>query len=98
MRPSDIRGIAQLAALATEGVTGIVEGVHQSVWSTMGVPGGAEPGRTRGITDLRHGHLLDEDWQGHDRFDRKPDDRRVVPLPEVVIPGTLSCATSGTSG
>lgn len=49
---SDIRGIARLAAKATEGVTGIVEGVHQSVWSTMGVPGGPEKGRTRGITGL----------------------------------------------
>jgi len=52
LRASDIRGIARLAAQATEGVTGIVEGVHQSVWSTMGVPGGAEKGRTRGITGL----------------------------------------------
>lgn len=52
LRASDIRGIAQLAAQATEGVTGIVEGVHQSVWSTMGVPGGAEEGRTGGVTGL----------------------------------------------
>ena len=52
LRPSDIRGIARLAAQATEGVTDIVEGVHQSVWSTMGAPGGAKPGRTRGITGL----------------------------------------------
>jgi len=52
LRASDIRGIARLAAQATEGVTGIVEGVHQSVWSTMGVPGGVEKGRTRGITGL----------------------------------------------
>jgi len=50
LRASDIRGIAQLAAQATEGVTGIVEGVHQSVWSTMGVPGDIEKGRTRGVT------------------------------------------------
>ena len=52
MRASDIRGIAQLATQATEGVTGIVEGVHQSVWTTMGVPGGAEQGRTGGITGM----------------------------------------------
>lgn len=52
MRPSDIRGIAQLATQATAGVTDIVEGVHQSVWSAMGVPGGGEEGRTRGITGL----------------------------------------------
>ena len=57
MRPSDIRGLARLATLATQGVTNIVEGVHQSVWDTMGVPGGAEPGRTRGITGLVYGSV-----------------------------------------
>ncbi len=41
-----------MATQATEGVTGIVEGVHQSVWSSLGFPGGAEPGRTRGISGL----------------------------------------------
>lgn len=50
LRLSDLRGIAQLATQATEGVTGIVEGVHQSVWSTLGVSGGREPGQTGGIT------------------------------------------------
>ncbi|MEX1311260.1 MAG: alpha/beta hydrolase [Candidatus Sulfomarinibacteraceae bacterium] len=52
LRPSDIRGIARLAAQATEGVTDIVEGVHRSVWTSIGAPGGAVPGRTRGITGL----------------------------------------------
>ena len=37
--------------------------------------------RSAGITDLRHGHVLDEDWVGHDRFRRAPDRRRHVPLP-----------------
>lgn len=49
---SDVRGIAQLATQATLGVARIVEGVHQSVWSGMGFPGGKEPGKTRGITGL----------------------------------------------
>ncbi|MBX7223866.1 MAG: GPI inositol-deacylase [Blastocatellia bacterium] len=49
---SDIRGMAQLAIQATEEVTHIVEGVHQSVWGTMGFPGGAVPGQTRGLTGL----------------------------------------------
>lgn len=49
---SDIRGIAQLATEATEGITDIVEGVHRSVWSSVGVPNGSKPGRTRGITGL----------------------------------------------
>jgi len=40
--------------------------------------------RSAGITDLRFGHVLDEDWQGHSRFHRKPDKRQFVPLPEDV--------------
>ncbi|RYF40637.1 MAG: alpha/beta hydrolase [Comamonadaceae bacterium] len=50
MRISDLRGIAVLATQATSGAARIAEGVHQSVWSTLGVPGGARPGTTRGIT------------------------------------------------
>jgi pimeloyl-ACP methyl ester carboxylesterase len=37
--------------------------------------------RSAGITDLRYGALVDEDWQGRDRFAREPDPRRPVPLP-----------------
>ena len=32
--------------------------------------------RSAGITDLRHGSLLDEDWHGRDRFARGEDPRR----------------------
>ena len=52
LRASDIRGIAQLATQATVGVTRVVEGVHQSLWSTLGVPGGKAPGQTGGLTGL----------------------------------------------
>lgn len=52
LRPSDLRGVAQLATQATRGVTRIVEGVHQSVYDTMGVPGGPVKGQTRGVTGL----------------------------------------------
>jgi len=52
MRATDLRGMAQLATQATAGVARIAEGVHQSVWSSMGVPGGKAPGQTRGITGL----------------------------------------------
>ena len=52
LRASDLRGVAQLATQATGGVARIAEGVHQSVLSTMGVAGGAAPGRTGGITGL----------------------------------------------
>jgi len=52
VRIDDARGLAQLATQATTGVTRIVEGVHQSVWATIGVPGGKAPGTTRGLTGL----------------------------------------------
>jgi pimeloyl-ACP methyl ester carboxylesterase len=52
LQPSDLRGIAQLATEATAGVTRIVEGVHQSVWRTLGAPGGQAPDQTRGLTGL----------------------------------------------
>jgi PGAP1-like protein len=46
--------------------------------------------RSAGITDLRYGHVLDEDWQGHDRFRRQPDSRTPVPLPEGVACYTVA--------
>ena len=46
--------------------------------------------RSAGITDLRYGYVVDEDWLGHDRFCRKPDNREVVPLPEGVACYTVA--------
>ncbi len=40
--------------------------------------------RSAGVTDLRYGNLMDEDWQGRDRFARAPDTRRAMPLPDGV--------------
>jgi hypothetical protein len=40
--------------------------------------------RSTGITDLRFGNLLDEDWKKRDRFERGADLRVPVPLPEGV--------------
>jgi PGAP1-like protein len=37
--------------------------------------------RSAGITDLRHGSLLEEDWAGSDRFAHGHDTRTPVPLP-----------------
>ena len=51
-RASDLRGVAQLATQATTAVAHIAEGVHQSVWGAMGVPGGKQAGQTRGLTRL----------------------------------------------
>lgn len=150
MQISDVRGALKLAVQATTGVTRMVEGVHQSVWDRLGVPGGQVEGSTRGVTgtvyqlingianasgssadallallqekvsvkdsapdrsaagekfisilngvvggqlahgsnplalsmSLRYGNLMIEDWNGHDRFKRKPDSRSFMPLPE----------------
>lgn len=49
VKATDLRAAATLATQATHGVAHIAEGVHQSVWSTLGVPAAA-PGRTRGLT------------------------------------------------
>ena len=40
--------------------------------------------RSSGITDLRYGNVVDEDWQGADRFELSGDERIAVPLPEGV--------------
>ena len=37
-----------------------------------------------GVTDLRHGSVLDEDWRGRDRFALDLERPRPVPLPEGV--------------
>lgn len=54
--------------------------------------------RSAGITDLRYGHVLDEDWQGRDRFRREPDHRRVLPLPEDVDCYTVAATMADTRG
>ena len=57
--------------------------------------------RSAGITDLRYGNLVDEDWAGHDRFARG-DRRTPIPLPPGVschvIAGTNGDAPDGLSG
>ncbi len=40
--------------------------------------------RSAGITDLRYGSLVDEDWKDRDRFARSRDDRLAVALPDGV--------------
>ena len=50
--------------------------------------------RSAGITDLRHGSLLDEDWQGRDRFERAGDTRGIVPLPAAVEAYTVAATRS----
>ncbi|MDI1246255.1 MAG: alpha/beta hydrolase [Rhodoferax sp.] len=50
--------------------------------------------RSAGITDLRYGHVLDADWQGHDRFRRKPDSRVQLPLPVGVACFAVAATTA----
>lgn len=40
--------------------------------------------RSAGITDLRYGSVLEDDWQDRDRFAQAADTRHIVPLPEDV--------------
>jgi hypothetical protein len=53
--------------------------------------------RSAGITDLRHGYLVDEDWVGRDRFARGADRRQPVPLPDT-LPCFTAAATLGQQG
>ncbi|HEX8904666.1 MAG TPA: hypothetical protein VF771_07475 [Longimicrobiaceae bacterium] len=50
--------------------------------------------RSAGITDLRHGSLLDEDWHGRDRFGRGHELPVHVPLPADV----RCCTIAATRG
>jgi pimeloyl-ACP methyl ester carboxylesterase len=52
LRASDLRALAQLATDATVAVTTMAEGVHQSIWRTLGAPSGATSAQTRGLTGL----------------------------------------------
>jgi len=54
--------------------------------------------RSAGITDLRHGLLLDEDWVGRDRFARGGDRRQPVPLPAGVRCGAIAASLGAQGG
>lgn len=49
--------------------------------------------RSAGITDLRHGSLLDSDWHGVDRFAANAPLPETVPLPEGVTCAALAACT-----
>lgn len=54
--------------------------------------------RSAGVTDLRYGNLMDEDWQGRDRFARAPDRRRPVRLPDGVACYAIAATTAASPG
>jgi len=49
--------------------------------------------RSAGVTDLRYGNVLDEHWEGRDRFALAADDRTPLPLPA----GVACYALAGTT-
>ena len=49
--------------------------------------------RSAGITDLRHGNVLEADWQHVDRFESGLDTRQVLPLPAGVTCYTVAATT-----
>jgi hypothetical protein len=54
--------------------------------------------RSAGITDLRHGNVLEQDWKRHGRFaDRSTDSRRPLPLPKRVQCYTIAAAIGHAS-
>lgn len=54
--------------------------------------------RSAGITDLRHGYLVDEDWQGLDRFAHAHGLGRAIPLPRAVQCYAIAGTTGGRPG
>jgi pimeloyl-ACP methyl ester carboxylesterase len=54
--------------------------------------------RSAGVTDLRHGSLLDEDWEGRDRFADSRDLRQPVPLPDRVKCYAIAATTGKRAG
>ncbi len=54
--------------------------------------------RSSGVTDLRYGSLMDEDWRGRDRFARDADARRPVPLPQGVACYAVAATTASSVG
>lgn len=53
--------------------------------------------RSAGVTDLRYGNLLDEDWQHNDRFKLHGDQRQSIPLPEQVACYSIAGITGKTA-
>ena len=50
--------------------------------------------RSAGITDLRFGNVLDEHWQGRDRFNAPSNTRRNLPLPRGVRCFAVAASTA----
>ena len=53
--------------------------------------------RSAGVTDLRYGNILDEDWKERDRFKCSGDHRSAAPLPEGLRCYTIAATTGKKS-
>jgi len=53
--------------------------------------------RSAGITDMRYGNVVDDDWKGRDRFESSGDQRIPVPLPEGVQCYSIAATTGKES-
>lgn len=53
--------------------------------------------RSVGVTDLRFGSLIDEDWRDRDRFTLSGDRRRPIPLPEGVPCFTIAATKAAAA-
>lgn len=54
--------------------------------------------RSAGITDLRHGSVLEQDWREQDRFGQPHDSRQPLPLPPGVDCYAVAATTGGRRG
>jgi hypothetical protein len=54
--------------------------------------------RSAGITDLRHGNMLDADWEGRDRFARSRRRSNLVPLPKDVACYAIAASIAKKTG
>lgn len=52
--------------------------------------------RSAGVTDLRYGSCLHEDWEGQERFELAPDRRCPAPLPEGVECYAVAATLNGS--
>lgn len=74
--------------------------LHLALNSSRYTAAFADLGRIRsaGITDLRHGNLLDGDWWDRDRFEHVEDTRGIVPLPARVKCFAIAATTGRVVG
>ena len=54
--------------------------------------------RSAGITDLRHGSVLEDDWKGRDRFTSHKDVRTPLPLPAAVPCYAIAASKQTSAG